>query len=862
MKQLLYSLINLLFGIDISELICERDSLQQKLEYTQNKLLDRDNNILRATKEHKLLARKYQKHETKLALLQKELVQAEMQNKALKYEAEMAKKQWQETEKSLSAKIDNLKKELELAEDQVKVLSESKLELTKQIEELTAETTALQESCNSVNSINRNLEAENSNLKRAATVQNKQSTDLTNSLEEANNKNSTLQKKVDKLHNQIAELQAEQEKAEAGIINEPKDGYVSTVDKKKSNAAEKEAEEYEKGKTTEGDEPKEINNKVEKETVDIDSTTKVDEKDNTKSTTVKTTANNTKKEIVSTTQKSTQLKNTQKLLDGTLIERNSINVGQRVTSAYKPEEAIFEYSGKFLFDLKKRNQEDADKFGHVFYPKLDTPVLKWHKSLSNVTSGVTEPLLIKALQKLTQLVPEIELHQNTSLSISNRNYSYRPDMVLVWKKHNLYIDVEVDEPYDIVSRKPIHYTGSGDYLRNLYFISQGWVVIRFSEEQVYKTADHCVAYIANILKEITKESVFDELIATHELDEQERWSFEKAQELEREKHRESYLNIEAVEQFKEASTSAIDSTPFAGVTPAVDILPENEEHTKYEQIINSKAKEYIRVTIWPMEYQRIYTKYKVKCENYRYHVYGYDVVEEKYSSVAFDSVMKIEPLDSPFKHPLFVHNYSENYSALKELLFEAIYNCNPIQMNYEDANNNITTRNITYISYHGSSTEHYCDNMWDRYYEVHLSKIHALCLLRGDARSFYDHRIKTLQIFNLKDIGIGHVLSFQTALWHPITKNDMEVAHRIVGLIPQHVKESDGFVVLAGNYAHYLLLTGKTDQALEIYKQHEGKQITVDMDWKQMNLIDFEALKDIADYSEKFDEAKQLLGWS
>ena len=108
MKQLLYSLINLLFGIDISELICERDSLQQKLEYTQNKLLDRDNNILRATKEHKLLARKYQKHETKLALLQKELVQAEMQNKALKYEAEMAKKQWHETEKSLSDKIDIL----------------------------------------------------------------------------------------------------------------------------------------------------------------------------------------------------------------------------------------------------------------------------------------------------------------------------------------------------------------------------------------------------------------------------------------------------------------------------------------------------------------------------------------------------------------------------------------------------------------------------------------------------------------------------------------------------------------------------------------------------------------------------------
>lgn len=62
---------------------------------------------------------------------------------------------------------------------------------------------------------------------------------------------------------------------------------------------------------------------------------------------------------------------------------------------------------------------------------------------------------------------------NVKLPILNRNYSYRPDFCLYWAKKQLYIDIEIDEPYDIVSRKPIHYQGNGDNLRDRYFIRNG-----------------------------------------------------------------------------------------------------------------------------------------------------------------------------------------------------------------------------------------------------------------------------------------------------------------------------------------------------------------------------------------------------
>lgn len=771
MREQLFSLIKLLFGVDIAKIINERDVYKKQLQNSRDDIEKRAQQLKSASDTNKKLMDKIKQLEVALrtanASLHEKHAKSEKLYKELELKSRKKEKKADEEQKMLSDKVALLEESLARAnKHKAETLRKRELEFDSFSSKLISQVKTLEEENKKTDELNGVIKKENKQLKEEQGAAGKKNLELKTLLEEAKQEQRELQNTVKELTVKIATISHQPQHA----------------------------------------------------------------------------------------------KTTQRLPDGTLIEHEGMNVGKRQQTDFVEEEQRFEYNAHFQFNMHAYDQGDAEKFPHLFYPKLNTPILNWQASTANVTSGVTEPLLIQALQKLTELVPAIEIHQNTLLSIRNRDYAYRPDIALVWQKHNLYIDIEVDEPYDMVSRKPIHYTTSADYLRNLYFISQGWVVVRFSEEQVYKEPNQCVQYIANMLKNITSDTVFDALIANFEVNEQDRWTYDGAKELEAQKYRESYLNIEAITT-TQGDDDAIDSTPFEGTAPDMDILPENEMHATYEEIINSKAKEYIRVTIWPMAYQRIYSDYKIETKNYRHFLLGYDVVEKKYDSVVFDTILKVEPLDSPFKYPLLERNDDESYLAIKDLLFEAIYNCNPIRIKYEDANKNITVRNITYVSYHGSSKEYYCDEMWSHYYGYHSIKIQAFCLQKDDHRSFYDHRIKAIQVFNHRDIGIGHIHSFQTALWYPLKENDMEVAHRIAELIPQYIVEKDIFITLTGNYAHYLLLSGKTDQALELYRRHEGLQINEDLSWETLVLKDFEELKDIADYKEKFDTAKQLLGW-
>ncbi len=772
MKERLYSLIKLLFRVDIAKIIDERDVYKKQIENSRGDVENKAQQLKSASDMNNKLMKKIQQLELALKTANASLLEKHAKSEKLYKELELKNRKKEERteaeKKMLSDKVALLEESLARAnKHKAETLRKKDLEFESFSSKLITQIKTLEEENKKTDELNGIIKKEHKQLKEEHSAAEKKNQELKTLLEETSEEQSKLQNTVKELSVKIAT-----------IAHQPQDA-----------------------------------------------------------------------------------KTTQRLPDGTLIEHEGLNVGERKQTDFQEEEKRFEYNAHFQFSMHAYDQGDAEKFPHLFYPKLNTPILNWQASSANVTSGVTEPLLIQALQKLTELVPAIEIHRNTLLSIRNRDYAYRPDIALVWQKHNLYIDIEVDEPYDMVSRKPIHYITSADYLRNLYFISQGWVVVRFSEEQVYKETKQCVQYIANVLKNITNDAVFDALVADFEENEQDRWSYERVKELEAEKYRESYLNIEAITYIQD-DDDALDNTPFEGAAPDMDILPENERHATYEEIINSKAKEFIRVTIWPMAYQRIYSSYKIETKNYRHFLLGYDVVEKKYDSVVFDTILKLEPLDSPFKYPLLERNDDESYLAIKDLLFEAIYNCNPIRIKYEDANKNITVRNITYVSYHGSSKEYYCDEMWSHYYGYHSIKIQALCLQKDDYRSFYDHRIKAIQVFNLRDIGIGHIHSFQTALWYPLKENDMEVAHRIAELIPQYIVEKDIFIILTGNYAHYLLLSGKTDQALELYRRHEGLQINEDMNWEAIVLKDFEDLKDIADYKEKFDVAKQLLGWN
>ena len=74
---------------------------------------------------------------------------------------------------------------------------------------------------------------------------------------------------------------------------------------------------------------------------------------------------------------------------------------------------------------------------------------------------------------------------------------YHPNIALINKKNGLYIDIEIDSPYNS-NLAPTHYQNCGDDFRDLVMNNLGWLVIRFTEKQILNEALRCI----NLLKKV------------------------------------------------------------------------------------------------------------------------------------------------------------------------------------------------------------------------------------------------------------------------------------------------------------------------------------------------------------------------
>lgn len=128
----------------------------------------------------------------------------------------------------------------------------------------------------------------------------------------------------------------------------------------------------------------------------------------------------------------------------------------------------------------------------------------------------------------------------TSVSLGYFNNPYAPDFAFIDKESDLHIDIEIDEPYILHSKKPIHYIGS-DKRRNLYFESQKWVVIRFAEEQVAKHPESCCKVIAQTIYEIIGDSRYiQSLNKFNYLEKVSHWTYEDSLNLASQNYRDTY----------------------------------------------------------------------------------------------------------------------------------------------------------------------------------------------------------------------------------------------------------------------------------------------------------------------------------
>ena len=251
------------------------------------------------------------------------------------------------------------------------------------------------------------------------------------------------------------------------------------------------------------------------------------------------------------------------------------------------------------YDLPPCNDRDS----YCFYIAPDKySIIFPYRNHRVERRGYTE---LKFEQRLRQ---ELKYNDNyvvlgdVSILVSDGYHPYEPDIVIAEKvnKFGIRIDIEIDEPYSGYENKPIHYLGCGDDRRDKTLADLGWLVVRFSEKQIFNEPYNCIYYIKQLISQI--DDSFLSSVNGILPQSVKRWTKEESEEMIQSKSREKLLNHIFSAQEVERSTKR------------TSILITQSEHEKQisgkvETIINNEN--YQDETIKESSKEKVVTKTKI-----------------------------------------------------------------------------------------------------------------------------------------------------------------------------------------------------------------------------------------------------------
>lgn len=165
-----------------------------------------------------------------------------------------------------------------------------------------------------------------------------------------------------------------------------------------------------------------------------------------------------------------------------------------------------------------------------------------HRNI-NSTTGASEVFFLDFLYKYFSDILFLQSYVNIPnvAEYQNKDICYFPDFVI--KSTNFIFDIEIDEPYTLKSKKPIHYIDNeSDIIRDLYFNRYNWCVIRFCEEQIINQPNECCFFIAEQIFLITGISKYLEMFETKKtIIKLNRWTTEQSIKLMDISYRENLL---------------------------------------------------------------------------------------------------------------------------------------------------------------------------------------------------------------------------------------------------------------------------------------------------------------------------------
>jgi len=187
-------------------------------------------------------------------------------------------------------------------------------------------------------------------------------------------------------------------------------------------------------------------------------------------------------------------------------------------------------------------------FPYVMMPKPNC-VIKFPRKGRTGRKGYKEEAFKEYIDKYFK--SNYQVYDDRFVLVANNTRPYEPDFTLINEKDgiNLFVDIEIDEPYegtnDIENRKPTHFRYS-DTNRNNAFTNRGWIVIRFAEIQVHEQPESCCKYMVHVLKSVNhKFNIPASLLKEENIKPVLQWTEAEAKQWSLEKYRESYLGIDS-----------------------------------------------------------------------------------------------------------------------------------------------------------------------------------------------------------------------------------------------------------------------------------------------------------------------------
>lgn len=175
---------------------------------------------------------------------------------------------------------------------------------------------------------------------------------------------------------------------------------------------------------------------------------------------------------------------------------------EKELAAYKEKKQTYLSQKEFLLSKNNIEKYRAKKIAEYLTNLYETPIFKKCQDTDVVKKGASEDYFVKKLRKLTNW----DVYTEQKVPVGTK--FFYPDIII--GINEIYINVEIDEPYAGNDGTPIHYVEDNflrtsiDKDRNDYMTRNGWIVIRFAEEQIFLHTDECIEYIAKVIDSILK----------------------------------------------------------------------------------------------------------------------------------------------------------------------------------------------------------------------------------------------------------------------------------------------------------------------------------------------------------------------